>query len=255
MNEAPADPIIDPWARFRAATRARIGLGRAGDAVPTREALALMLAHARARDAVHGVADFDRLAVALAPLETVGVHSQAADRAIYLRRPDLGRRLSAESCTRLRPGDYDAVFVVADGLSARAIDAHAAPMIGAALARLPGWRIAPVVLARQARVAIGDDVGGAMGARMAVVLVGERPGLTVQDSLGIYLTYQPRPGRTDAERNCLSNIHGHGLPIGLAADKLAWLMNAARGRQLTGVALKEGFLAGVVEEGKEALLF
>lgn len=229
----------DPWARFRAATRARIGLGRAGDSLPTRALLDFAHAHARARDAVLGEADFAALAAAWAPAPVLCVHSRAADRAMYLRRPDLGRALAPESAALLVPGAYDAVFVVADGLSAGAINAHALPMLRAALASLPGWRIAPLVLARQARVALGDAVGQALGALFCVVLVGERPGLTVPDSLGIYLTYAPRIGRADSERNCISNIHAHGLSYEAAAAKLAWLMTEARHLKLTGVALKE----------------
>ena len=229
----------DPWAQFRAATRARIGLGRAGDALPTAALLDFTLAHARARDAVHGAPDFVAIATRLQPAETVLVHSQAADRLTYLRRPDLGRRLREADREKLKMGAWDAVFVVADGLSANAIDAHAVPMIVAARARLDGWRLAPVVLARQARVALGDEIGAALGARLTVLLVGERPGLSVQDSLGIYLTIAPGVGRNDSERNCLSNIHADGLSYEGAADKLAWLMKEAVRLSLTGVGLKE----------------
>ena len=229
----------DPWLPFRNVTRARIGLGRAGDALPTAPLLAFALAHARARDAVHGAPDFDLLAQRLRPAESLRVQSQAPDRLTYLRRPDLGRRLRAADREVLVQGAWDAVFVVADGLSALAVDAHAVPMIAAARARLPGWRIAPVVLARQARVALGDEIGAALGARLSVVLVGERPGLTVQDSLGIYLTFAPCIGRNDAQRNCLSNIHPDGLGYEAAADKLVWLMHQALRRSLTGIGLKE----------------
>ncbi len=229
----------DPWLHFRAATRARIGLGRAGDALPTAPLLAFALAHARARDAVHSAPNFDVIATRLRPAVTVLVHSQAPDRLTYLRRPDLGRRLCEADRDLLSHGAWDAVFVVADGLSATAIDTHAVPMIEAARARLQGWRLAPVVLARQARVALGDEIGAALGASLTVVLVGERPGLTVQDSLGIYLTFAPRIGRTDAERNCLSNIHPDGLTYESAADKLAWLMQQALRLSLTGIGLKE----------------
>jgi ethanolamine ammonia-lyase small subunit len=241
----------DPWLQFRAATRARIGLGRAGDALPTASLLDFTLAHARARDAVHSAPDFDAIAARLRPAETVLVHSQAPDRLTYLRRPDLGRRLRDADRNLLPPAAWDAVFVVADGLSATAIDAHAVPMIGAAHARLQGWRLAPTVLARQARVALGDEIGAALGARLTVLLVGERPGLTVQDSLGIYLTFAPCIGRNDAQRNCLSNIHPHGQSYEAAADKLAWLMQQALRLSLTGVALKEDAplaLAGVVPD-------
>jgi ethanolamine ammonia-lyase small subunit len=241
---------MDPWLRFRAATRARIGLGRAGDSLPTSALLGFTLAHARARDAVHGEANFAAVAAGLRPVETVLVQSQAADRVTYLRRPDLGRRLRGADFSVLAAGDYDAVFVVADGLSADAIDTHAVKMVQAAMGRLAGWRLAPVVLARQARVALGDEIGAALGAQFCVLLVGERPGLTVQDSLGIYLTYAPRPGCRDAQRNCISNIHGDGLGYDAAAAKLAWLMDRARSLGMTGVGLKED--AGVALEGDGA---
>jgi ethanolamine ammonia-lyase small subunit len=139
----------------------------------------------------------------------------------------------------LPPGPYDAVFVIADGLSATAVHAHAARTLSEVVARLPGWSFGPVVLALQARVALGDEIGALMHATMVVVLIGERPGLTVPNSLGAYLTYGPRTGRRDSERNCVSNIHADGLPYALAADKLAWLMMQARTLRLTGVALKE----------------
>lgn len=239
MPAPPDRPGPDPWARFRSNTRARIGIGRAGDALPTHASLAFQLAHARARDAVHGAADFAAIAQAAAPHPVLEVHSAAPDRPTYLLRPDLGRRLSAASRESLTPGGYDCVFVVADGLSAAAVSAHAAPMFAAARQALRGWHIAPLVLARQARVALGDEVGEALGAAFTVLLVGERPGLSVQDSLGIYLTYAPRAGRADSERNCISNIHPHGLGYAQAAAKLAWLMNQARTLGQTGVALKD----------------
>lgn len=237
---------LDPFARFRSATRARIGLGRAGDALPTPALLDFQMAHALARDAVYGTVDWDALAADL-PLAATGpviaVHSDAPDRATYLRRPDLGRRLDADSPARLsaaRPpaGACDLVLVIADGLSAAAVQAWAAPLTHEILARIPGWQVR-IVTARQARVALGDPVGHALGATLAAVLIGERPGLSVADSLGIYLTYDPRPGRKDSERNCLSNIHANGLSPALAAEKLVWLMTEARRRMLTGVDLKE----------------
>jgi ethanolamine ammonia-lyase small subunit len=182
----------------------------------------------------------------LAPTPTLLVHSDAADRATYLRRPDLGRRLDRDSAARLdraraaSPADsYDAVFVIADGLSASAVQRHAMPMFAAAAALLAGWRLAPIVLAEQARVALGDEIGARLGAGMSIVLIGERPGLTVPQSLGIYLTYAPQVGRRDAERNCISNIHADGLSYQTAAEKLEWLMSQARNLRLTGVALKE----------------
>jgi len=231
---------IDPWARFRPVTQARIGLGRSGDSLPTRALLDFQWAHARARDAVHGTVDFEALARQLAPRTTVRVKSAAPDRATYLRRPDLGRILSEESRERLLPGAYDVVFVIADGLSAAAVNTHAAATLTACLARLAGWKVGPVVLAEQARVALGDEVGLRLDAKLVALLVGERPGLSVADSLGIYLTWKPQVGRKDSERNCLSNIHAHGQSYDQAADKLAWLMTEARRQGLTGVALKEG---------------
>lgn len=228
---------------LRQSTRARIGLGRSGDALPTRALLDFQHAHARARDAVHGALDNDRLAELLDPLETVRVRSQAGDRATFIRRPDLGRALAPESSAILRGlaghHDWDVVFIVGDGLSAAAVMAHAAPLMAACHARLAGWKIGPVVLAEQARVALADGIGEALGARISVILIGERPGLSVADSLGMYLTWKPRLGRSDAERNCISNVHQNGLSYEVAADKAAWLIGEATRRRLTGVQLKE----------------
>lgn len=228
----------DPWARFRAVTRARIGLGRAGDGLPTQALLDFQLAHARARDAVHGAVDFDALAARLGG-DVIHVHSATTDRAVYLRRPDLGRRLDDVSRSTLVRGDWDAAFVIGDGLSAAAVTDHAVPLVKATLERLHGWTVAPVVLARQARVALGDEVGEALGVGLVVMLIGERPGLSVANSLGAYLTWAPRFGRRDSERNCISNIHGDGLPIAAAAERLAGLMAEARRLKLSGIGLKE----------------
>ena len=223
-------PVHDPFARLRAMTPARVGLGRSGDGLPTAPMLAFQLAHAAARDAVHAALDSDRLAAALAPRAFVRVASQAVDRTTYLQRPDLGRRLAAEDAARLTPGDW----------SATAVHAHAPPLIAALAERLPGWRLAPVTIATQARVALGDEIGAALGARLALVLIGERPGLSAPDSLGAYLTWGPAVGTPDSARNCVSNIRPpHGLDYGRAADTLAWLMTEARARGLTGVALKD----------------
>jgi ethanolamine ammonia-lyase small subunit len=210
-----------------------------GDALPTRHLLDFQHAHARARDAVEAGADFAALATGLLPLPSLRVRSQAPDRSTYLRRPDLGRKLAAESAESLPPGFHDAVFVVADGLSAAAVNLHAVPLIMALRARLEGWRIGPVILAEQARVALGDEIGERLGGSMVVVLIGERPGLSVPNSLGVYLTYAPRVGCRDSQRNCISNIHADGLSYDAAAGKLVWLMTEARTRKLTGVALKE----------------
>jgi len=235
-------PSLDPFARFRAATRARIGLGRAGDAQPLAPQLEFQLAHARARDAVHGRVEWDRLEAELPPWPSgpaLRVNSAAPDRPTYLRRPDLGRRLDPAGATLPSPAAWDLAIVIGDGLSAAAVQAWAAPTLAALLPRLPGWRLAPVVLAEQARVALGDPIGQALGARQVAVLIGERPGLSSADSLGIYLTFDPRPGRRDAERNCISNIHGAGLSPERAAVKLAWLAHEARRLGLTGIDLKE----------------
>lgn len=229
--------MSDPWTALRATTRARIGLGRTGDALPIQDVLAFQLAHARARDAVHTPLDTATIARTLQPLPSLIVQSKAADRDTYLRRPDLGRQLDP-NCT-LPTGPFDAAFVIADGLSPVAVQHHAVPFLQACLARLQGWSIAPVIIATQARVALGDEIGERLQANICAVLIGERPGLSVADSLGVYLTYQPNIGRRDSERNCISNIHPHGLSYHAAASTLAWLMTQARFRKLTGVDLKD----------------
>jgi len=234
----------DIWATLRATTRARIGLGRVGDALPLHEVLSFQLAHARARDAVHSALDIDALARDLAPLPTVEVRSAAPDRTAYLRRPDLGRVLEpacrgALAAAKPPEGGWDIVFVAADGLSPLAVQQHAGPIVRACLARLPGWSAAPVVIATQARVALGDEIGEALGARFCVMLIGERPGLGVANSLGIYLTYRPKVGRRDSERNCISNIHEHGSSYEGSSDLLAWLVTEASRLKLTGVELKD----------------
>jgi ethanolamine ammonia-lyase small subunit len=237
---------LDPFAHLRAITSARVALGRCGAGLPTRAMLEFQRDHALARDAVRAVFDPERLTADLAPWPTLRVASQAVDRDAYLRRPDLGRRLGAASAAALQsaaeaPGDWDLAIVIADGLSAPAVHAHAAPVVARLRDRLAGWRIAPVVLASMARVALGDDIGALLGARMALVLIGERPGLSAADSLGAYLTWRPAVGRLDSERNCVSNIRPpHGLSHAAAADTLCWLLRAARGRELTGVGLKDG---------------
>ena len=220
-------------------TPARVGLGRAGNSLLTRDLLNFQLAHARARDAVHAKLDPASLL-----LPGVTVASAAPDRITYLRRPDLGRKLSDESRVRLQglaAGQCDAVFVVADGLSALAVHRHAKSLLEAVVPRLQslGWQLAPLVIAQQARVAIGDHIGQILNARLAVVLIGERPGLSSPDSLGVYLTWDPKPGRTDAERNCISNIRTEGLSYAAAAEKLVFLMTEARRLKLSGVMLKE----------------
>lgn len=242
------EPLVtpNPWQVLRRHTPARIGLGRAGISVPTAAQLDFQLAHAQARDAV--LRPFDAAGVEAAVralgLPTIALHSAAADRATYLKRPDLGRRLSdasAQALDALAQGDQpDLALVVADGLSPLAIERHAAPFVAALREVLePAWRWAPVAVVQQARVAIGDPIGHALGARLVVVLVGERPGLSSPDSMGLYVTWAPRPGRTDAERNCISNVRPEGLPLAAAAARLAWLLRQARQRRLTGVDLKD----------------
>ncbi len=228
--------------RLRDYTPARVQLGRSGVSLPTRALLEFQLAHARARDAVHLPLAVNSLVVELKEkgIESITLASAARNRDEYLKRPDLGRRLSDPSRERLAPlrAEYDAAFVIADGLSALAVHRHAVPLIELLLRDLD-WRIAPVAIVEQGRVAIGDQIGEALGARMVVVLIGERPGLSSPDSLGAYLTWQPRSGRTDAERNCISNIRAEGLSYALAAHKLLFLMNESRRLKLSGVQLKE----------------
>ena len=219
-------------------TPARVALGRTGHSLPTAELLRFQLDHARARDAVYEPLDPASLGV-----PHILLRSAAPDRATYLRRPDLGRQLGAD--TQLEGGDYDAAIVIADGLSAPAVHRHAVPLLTALMPLLEDWRLAPLTVVLQGRVAIGDEIGQRLGARQVAMLIGERPGLTSPDSLGIYLTWDPRPGRHDAERNCISNVRTEGLPYGLAARKLHFLMSEARVRKLSGVGLKEDCLPGV----------
>lgn len=233
----------DPWVKLRRLTPARIGLGQAGDGLPTPAMLDFQAAHAAARDAVHLPFDPDGTGRALGALPWRVVRSRAPDRATYLRRPDLGRQLDPADATDLAAaagGPFDAAIVIADGLSAQAVHAHAAALATALADRLAGWRLAPIVLVRQGRVAVGDAVAAALGASMVAVLIGERPGLSAADSLGCYLTHAPRPGVTrDSERNCVSNIRPAGLPVPAAADRIARLMGEARRLGLTGIALKD----------------
>lgn len=240
-----AQPVTaDPWTHLAGLTPARLALGRSGASLPTRAVLALGLAHARARDAVHAAMDENELAAGLGALglETCRVESAAPDRATYLRRPDDGRRLSAGSRALLAGREAegaDIAILVGDGLSAAAVDLNALALVSALLPRLSGRRLAPVVLAQQARVALGDEVGALLRARLVLVLIGERPGLSAADSLGAYLTFGPAPGLTDAARNCVSNIRPGGLGPEAAAAKIAWLIDRALALSLTGVALKD----------------
>jgi ethanolamine ammonia-lyase small subunit len=239
-------PTADPWEGLKTFTAARIALGRMGTSIPLREALAFKLAHAHARDAVYSTLEADRLVAELTalPLLAIQVSSRATTRQEYLQRPDLGRQLSEASNAALAgqaPAACDVALVLADGLSATAINAHALPLLRLLLPELAaaGLRLGPVVVAEQARVALGDEVGSLLHARLVLVLIGERPGLSAPDSLGAYFTYAPRPGLTDEARNCVSNIRPAGLPYAVAAAKLAWLLREAVRRQLSGVALKD----------------
>jgi ethanolamine ammonia-lyase small subunit len=246
----------EPWAELRRFTAARIALPRSGASLATAPLLEFRLAHARARDAVHAPFDTAQLCGALAPLglPVLSIASAAQDRQQYLMRPDLGRRLADDAVALLaaqagggrnagggRDADsgYDVAFVVADGLSARAVAAHAEPLLSEVLPRLADWRIAPLVVARLGRVALGDAVANALGAEIAVMLIGERPGLSAPDSMGAYLTFAPTPQTSDAERNCISNIRPEGLSYADAAMKLVHLLRAMRARRLSGVQLKD----------------
>ncbi len=235
-----------PWTVLRRFTDARIGLGRTGSALPIREVLKFSMAHAQARDAVMTCIDWTPIENALAALElkTLRIESAAGDRDTYLRRPDLGRRLSPDARQRLAANSGsspDVLILVGDGLSSTGVAANAAAVIAAflPLARNNGWSLAPVLLANQARVALGDDAAELLGARAVVVLIGERPGLSSPDSLGAYLTWAPRVGRKDGERNCISNIRRGGLNGDVGAFKIQWLLREAFRRKITGVQLKD----------------
>lgn len=242
-----AGPPHDPWHRFAGKTPARIAIGRSGSSLPTREVLAFSLAHARARDAVHATFDRDGL---LEPLRELGLapvmaESRAPDRPHYLRRPDLGRQLDDPSRARLQavssPAGCDLALVIADGLSATAVATNAVATVAALVPHIErlGMTVGPLVLARGARVALGDHIGAVLGAQLVVVLIGERPGLSAPDSMSAYLTYQPDSRRTDADRNCISNIRDGGLAPARAAATLAWLIEQAKRLRQTGVALKD----------------
>ena len=235
---------LDPWNALRVHTDARIGLGRVGDGLPTERLLEFQMAHARARDSVHMAFDADGVRAKLGTLDhpIIDVHSAAPDRATYLQRPDLGRLLDDASYDALaqHKQDYDVAFILADGLSARATQDHGAETLSMILDRLgDSWSVAPITLATQSRVGLGDEVGTALGAKLTVMLIGERPGLSSADSLGAYLTWGPKRGRSNADRNCVSNIRPAGLDPKKAAEKIAYLMIEARKLGLSGVVLKD----------------
>jgi len=271
LETNPQQGSVGLAAKLRALTSARVGLGRTGVSLETREVLDFQRAHARARDAVHSRLDVAALAVDLeraTQLEVLCLHSACGDRATYLQRPDLGRRLDESSRKRLAARsegpDRDGIgcelaVIIADGLSSLAVERHAVPLLIELLPQgngwsLGGWTFGPIVVVEQGRVAIGDEIGLALKAQISVVLIGERPGLSSPDSLGAYITWDPRPGRSDAERNCISNIRAEGLSYGKAAEQLRSLLTEARKRQLTGVALKLEFDTRMLESGTERSL-
>ncbi|MGL5997150.1 MAG: ethanolamine ammonia-lyase subunit EutC [Pseudomonas proteolytica] len=239
----------NPWLELRRLTPARIALGRTGTSIPTGAQLDFQFAHAQARDAVHLPFDHAGLSSQMAERgrDSLLLHSAAPDRHSYLQRPDLGRRLSDESAQTLRdyaqanPGGVDLAVVVADGLSALAVHKHTVPFLTRMeeQTHAEGWSLSPVILVEQGRVAVADEIGQLLGAKMVVILIGERPGLSSPDSLGLYFTYNPKVGLTDAYRNCISNVRLEGLSYGMAAHRLLYLMREACRRQLSGVNLKD----------------
>jgi ethanolamine ammonia-lyase small subunit len=245
LAERPPQTQNSPWPALRSLTAARIGLARSGASLATEPLLDFRLAHARARDAVHEPLDVARLVADLSghSLDVLTVASAAENRQQYLMRPDLGRKLASDTAAALaqRAGTYDIALVIADGLSARAVQTHALPVVVSMLPMLrhAGFRIAPLVVASQGRVAIGDAIAMALGASCVAVLIGERPGLSAPDSMGAYLTWQPTERTTDAERNCISNIRPDGIGYEDAAHKIAHLLRAMRERRVSGVQLKD----------------
>jgi ethanolamine ammonia-lyase small subunit len=233
------------WDELRRLSGARIGLQRTGASLATGPLLDFKLAHARARDAVHDELDEVQLSADLKGLglDVIVTASAAEDRQRFLMRPDLGRRLAPGAEAKLAPhaGRHDVVFVIADGLSARAVQRHAQPVLAGVIPmlRAEGWRIGPLVIVRHGRVAIGDVIASLLGGGSVAVLIGERPGLTAPDSMGAYLTWQPHPGTTDADRNCISNIRPDGIGYADAAFKIAHLLRAMRARRISGVQLKD----------------
>jgi ethanolamine ammonia-lyase small subunit len=235
----------DRWSHLRSLTAARIGLGRAGPGIATADHLAFRAAHALARDAVHAALDVDAVAGAMLPLglTVLQIESRCPDQATFLTRPDLGRRLAPASAIRLRDAQpaEDIAVLVAGGLSALATGSHAAALLAllVPLLRGAGHGVGPISLAPRGRVALGDEVGEILRARLMLVLIGERPGLSSPDSLGAYLTFAPKVGRTDADRNCISNIRPQGMALAEAARRVAWLTDQALVRRVSGVTLKD----------------
>ena len=273
MNSSKPPVVNNPWQQLRQFTAARIALGRSGVSLPTQPQLAFQLAHAKARDAVHLALDVPQL---IEQLEAAGIagandclllDSAAGDRLEYLQRPDLGRRLNHASRERLtalsrqtqptqQPQQlhrvFDIAFVIADGLSALAIAQHATPLLVRVMHHIAAenYSFSPLAIVRQARVAIGDEVAELLGARLVALLIGERPGLSSPDSLGVYLTWMPKVGLTDASRNCVSNVRPAGLSYDAAAFKLHYLLSEMRDRQLSGVLLKDESFGGTSHVGQ-----
>jgi ethanolamine ammonia-lyase small subunit len=238
--------IHDPWSQLREQTTARVALGRAGGSLPTAAVLAFAADHAAARDAVYSELDVPALQSAMAPLglPTLVLRTQATDRQSYLQRPDLGRKLDTTSVTAVQAvagTETDIALIVADGLSALATQSHAADVLANLIPRLRGYgfRLAPLSIVTQARVAVQDQIGSLLHARVAVILIGERPGLGSADSVGAYLVHNPVVGNTDADRNCVSNIRPQQLSPAAAANTLAWLIEQSLVRRISGVRLKD----------------
>jgi len=250
-KEPAAVKINDPWASLKQFTDARIALGRAGSSIPLKQELEFKLAHAHARDAVYSLLNTGQLIKDLAYLAIpiLQLHSKAENRQQYLQRPDLGRLLDETSHRLVEDNKTpcDICIILADGLSAGAINDHAAELLKNLIPLLKGmnYKLSPLCLAEQARVAIGDQVAFGLQAALSIVLIGERPGLSAADSIGAYLTYHPKPGLTDESRNCVSNIRNQGLPFKLAAEKICYLVQEAFKRRLSGVELKDN--AGLLE--------
>ncbi|MCQ8103522.1 ethanolamine ammonia-lyase subunit EutC [Methylomonas sp. SURF-2] len=252
----------DPWFELRRYTQARIGQGRAGCATPTQPQLEFQLAHAMARDAVHQAWSVEHFAQVLAAKtwQSLALATPILNRRHYLQRPDLGRILAPASRDTLQALEVpapDVALVVSNGLSSTAVETHGLPLLAAVIEAYAecALSISPICLVANARVAVADEIGALLGAKASVIIVGERPGLSAADSLGIYLTHAPQPGRTDAERNCLSNIRPPaGMSYTAAAAKLAYLTRQALQRQLSGVALKDDMREGAVPSDGEPML-
>jgi ethanolamine ammonia-lyase small subunit len=243
---------------LRSLTAARVSLPMSGHSIVTSEVLEFQLAHAQARDAVHAALDAEAFArrlrdevpkLAEQGIEVLTLRTCAVDRASYLRHPQKGRSLDAESAALLKAMPCDLAITIADGLSALAVEKNAIPMLAVLLPRLAeeNWTLGPITVLQQGRVGVCDAIGGRLGARCSLILIGERPGLSAADSMGAYVTWEPRAGRTDADRNCLSNIRDGGLNVETAAERLMWLMKTARAMKLTGVALKEGAVNSLLD--------